>query len=115
MLDAGLQNDRESIYVAKAATDGALIVDNDSKHPIEQYIWPVSSVFLDFFNEKARDVWSAGLAALYDDLPFDGLWLQRNEVSGLCNGDVSDTGAQCSSMKPATQVAAETQSIVKFL
>lgn len=62
-------------------------------------MWPKSSVFLDFFNNKSRDIWSQGLSDLQDDLPFDGIWLDMNEVTGFCNGDITDTSKQCLTMQ----------------
>lgn len=58
-------------------------------------MWPVSTVFLDFFNEKASDIWRDGLQDLEKELPFDGLWFDMNEISAFCNGDVSDRSDMC--------------------
>lgn len=48
--------------------------------------------FISFLN-----LWTEGLAAgqsVYKDLPLDGIWLDMNEISGYCTGDVCiDPGA----------------------
>lgn len=63
--------------------------------PIEQKVWPESTVFLDWFNEHSATVWKTGLGDLYEKLKFDGLWLDMNEVTGFCNGDSSSEDEQC--------------------
>ena len=46
-----------------------------------------SSVFLDWFQGKAADVWAMGLSDLYNNLvPFDGLWLDMNTPLIYCEG-----------------------------
>ena len=78
-----------------ALTEKALIAQHGSNDPIEQFIYPEASVFLDLFNAKSKDIWAEGLGDLYQKLPFDGIQLDMNEVSGLCNGDTSDEGELC--------------------
>jgi maltase-glucoamylase len=45
------------------------------------------SVFLDFFNDKAIDIWKNGLKDLYSQVEFDGLWLDTNELKSQCEGE----------------------------
>ena len=73
----------------------ALLQQINDLGPIEQKVWPESTVFLDWFNENSADVWKAGLGDLYEKLKYDGLWLDMNEVTGFCNGDSTSTDDQC--------------------
>jgi alpha-glucosidase (family GH31 glycosyl hydrolase) len=57
---------------------------------LTQHVWANHTVFLDFFDEGAKDVWAAGINALYNLFPFDGLWLDMNEATGFCNGECPD-------------------------
>jgi len=50
-------------------------------------IWRKKSVFLDFMNDQAALIWMHGVNALFDEVEFDGLWLDMNEATGLCDGE----------------------------
>ena len=43
----------------------------------------------DFLHSGARDWWRRQLAALHDMAPWDGLWIDMNEASNFCTGEVS--------------------------
>lgn len=45
-----------------------------------------STRFLDWFHEKARTVWEEGLFDLWDNVPYDGLWLDMNAPTISCDG-----------------------------
>ena len=42
---------------------------------------------MDFFNPNASQVWGEGLAKVYDQAQFDGIWLDQNEPTGYCDGE----------------------------
>ena len=50
-------------------------------------MWANRTVFLDFMADAAKDVWAEGMNALYQQVPYDGLWLDMNEATGFCNGE----------------------------
>jgi alpha-glucosidase (family GH31 glycosyl hydrolase) len=54
------------------------------------HVFANKTVFLDFFSETAADIWNQGLKALHDQVPFDGLWLDVNEATTLCNGECTN-------------------------
>ena len=81
-------------------------------------------MFLDWFHPESKKIWADGLNDLYKEMPFDGIWLDMNEITGFCNGDLSDTSEQCVNMKTARAAELSGQSlplennveeIVKFL
>ncbi|XP_064607330.1 maltase-glucoamylase-like [Liolophura sinensis] len=48
------------------------------------YVWPKGkTVFPDFLNPKARDVWKQLIAEQHKILEFDGLWIDMNEPSNF--------------------------------
>jgi alpha-glucosidase (family GH31 glycosyl hydrolase) len=49
-----------------------------------------SYVYLDWFHQSSKDVWGSGLKDLYDQMAYDGIWLDMNEVTGFCNGKTTD-------------------------
>ena len=50
-------------------------------------VWPDHAVFIDWFHDDAYSVWSTGLTDLYASVPFDGLWLDKNEATTKCDGE----------------------------
>lgn len=47
----------------------------------------------DFFNNATVSWWTSLIQGLHNQLPFDGLWIDMNEASNFCTGDVcSDPG-----------------------
>lgn len=77
-------------------------------------MWPVSTVFPDFFNEKAKEIWRAGFNDLAKELPFDGIWLDMNEVATFCNGDISDKSDMCVSNIKRTKQLAKAKTLDDF-
>ena len=54
-------------------------------------VWPKKSVFMDWFGQPAKDLWSTGLEDLYQLVNYDGLWLDMSEATSFQNGE-TDTG-----------------------
>lgn len=50
-------------------------------------MWSKKSVFLDFMNEQAAAIWMHGINSLFDEVEYDGLWLDMNEATGFCDGE----------------------------
>ena len=51
---------------------------------ISQKVWPTHTVFIDWFNSNASNVWGAGLEDLYEQVNYDGIWIDMNEATGFC-------------------------------
>ena len=56
-------------------------------------VWPGAVHFPDFASTQAAAWWQQLLTALHASLPYDGLWLDMNEVSSYCTGDVCSGAA----------------------
>lgn len=92
-----LSNDGSNKYYSEAIQQNALIkstINTDTAgEALTSQVWPdvkgdgYQTVFLDLFGDNAQKIWGTGLADLYDIVNFDGLWLDRNEATGLCNGE----------------------------
>ena len=46
-------------------------------------VWPKIAVFVDWFNPKCINFWSAGLDDLYNEFKYDGIWIDMNEPWGF--------------------------------
>lgn len=49
-------------------------------------VWPGKTAFVDFFHPNSSQYWSDMLGILYQNIQFDGVWLDMNELSNFCNG-----------------------------
>ncbi|XP_022103478.1 lysosomal alpha-glucosidase-like isoform X2 [Acanthaster planci] len=64
------------------------IKDSNGK-PIVGRVWPGSTVFPDFFNNKTKSWWLDQIRDFHGKVPFDGLWIDMNEPSNFVNGSVN--------------------------
>lgn len=79
-----------------------------NKHSASWWTCPVLP--LGFSLRKFQRGWllregPAVVQSVYKDLPLDGIWLDMNEISGYCTGDVCiDPGAPSPPSQPAASV-----------
>jgi len=64
------------------------------KHPpfAEGNVWPGATVFPDFFNVDAVELWKSGLKELWELVPFDGMMLDMLDIESFCNGECPIAG-----------------------
>ncbi|CAL8465181.1 g4716 [Coccomyxa elongata] len=71
----------------------SVFIKDISGKPYVGQLWPGAVHFPDFWNDTTRRWWTNQLQAFHHELPFDGLWIDMNEASNFCTGDVCyDTG-----------------------
>ena len=58
-------------------------------------MWPEYGAFVDYLHPKASDFWDQGLQALYDQVPYDGLWLDMNEPANFCVDSEENRVGEC--------------------
>ena len=51
-------------------------------------LWPGATHWPDFMNPATWTWWMEQIQGVYKDLHFDGLWIDMNEPSNYCTGDV---------------------------
>lgn len=54
-------------------------------------VWPDNTVFIDWLHPDAAQLWQTGLYDLYQQVPYDGLWIDMNEATGFTNGEINVT------------------------
>lgn len=58
----------------------------DGEVPFVGEVWPGRCVFPDFMSFNISYWWANQLSDFHQTVPFDGLWLDMNEVSSFCTG-----------------------------
>jgi alpha-glucosidase (family GH31 glycosyl hydrolase) len=53
-------------------------------------VWPGAVHYPDFTHPRSQQWWQEHLSTWHEKLPFDGLWIDMNEVSNFCTGDVCE-------------------------
>ena len=51
-------------------------------------LWPGAVNFPDFFAQQTMEWWTSQIQGVYSQLPLDGLWIDLDEPSNFCTGDV---------------------------
>ena len=46
-------------------------------------VWPGYTAYIDFFSPNSTEFWGQGLQSLYEQVPYDGIWLDMNEPTNL--------------------------------
>ena len=81
-----------------AYSDGleeGIFIRRPSGEPTVGKVWPGLVSFIDFAHPQATDFWTRYFQDAYDhQMPFDGLWIDMNEIASFCDGHcVLDTDA----------------------
>jgi alpha-glucosidase (family GH31 glycosyl hydrolase) len=64
-----------------------LYIKNASGQNLVGMVWPGFTFFPDFTNPATPDYWYSQLAAFHAKIPFDGIWIDMNEVANFCDGN----------------------------
>jgi alpha-glucosidase (family GH31 glycosyl hydrolase) len=49
-------------------------------------VWPTITVFPDFASSNAIEWWTSEIQKFQDQVSFDGLWIDMNEIESFCDG-----------------------------
>lgn len=62
-------------------------VKNDKNENLLGRAWPGYVYFPDFFHPNSTEYWFRQLKKFHEAIGFDGIWLDMNEVTSLCDGE----------------------------
>ncbi|XP_050393603.1 lysosomal alpha-glucosidase [Patella vulgata] len=66
-----------------------VFIKNVSSLPLVGVVWPGPVVFTDFTHPKSQEYWTAIAADFHKSVPFDGMWIDMNEISNFVNGSMT--------------------------
>jgi alpha-glucosidase (family GH31 glycosyl hydrolase) len=85
IVDPGVKVEKGYDVYEKGLTEKVYITQPDGVTPTVNKVWPGLTVFPDFTSEKTYQYWEYFLKKFYEDVPYDGLWLDMNEIAGFCH------------------------------
>jgi alpha-glucosidase len=77
------QGNKDDIFIKSGLYKSAKYNNNLITH-----VWPKQAVFVDWFHEKSSIMWNQGLYDLYEQVPYDGIWIDMNEPTSFVNGEL---------------------------
>ena len=88
IVDIGFpQNEVDEFYNRGKEMD-AFIKSNYTNEDLISYVWPERAVFPDFFNVEAESLWSFAMEKYYQNVKYDGIWLDMNEPAMIYVDDI---------------------------
>jgi len=94
IIDAGIgtSNNPENIAYKKGLEKDLFLKNIEGKNLLAK-VWPGEAVFPEFFHPEAENYWMEMLGVFNNTIPFDGIWLDMNEVSNFCQGECGKTNS----------------------
>ncbi|XP_072111509.1 sucrase-isomaltase, intestinal [Mobula birostris] len=68
---------------------GVWINESDGKTPLRGEVWPGITVFPDYTNPQCIKWWISECDKFYQEIKYDGLWIDMNEVSSFKQGSIN--------------------------
>ncbi|XP_074171361.1 maltase-glucoamylase [Rhinolophus sinicus] len=74
----------------------------DGVTPLIGEVWPGKTVFPDYTNPRCAVWWAEEFKLFYNQVKFDGIWIDMNEVSNFVDGSVSGCSTSSLNYPPFT-------------
>ena len=88
IVDLGFpKNDIDEFYT-RGKEMNAFIKSNYTDEDLISYVWPERAVFPDFFTVEAESLWSYAMQKYYENVKYDGIWLDMNEPAMIYVDDI---------------------------
>ncbi|XP_069853023.1 uncharacterized protein [Dipodomys merriami] len=76
--------------------------DSDGVNPLIGEVWPGKTVFPDYSNPNCTAWWANEFALFHNQVEFDGIWIDMNEVSNFVDGSISGCATNTLNHPPFT-------------
>ena len=88
IVDIGFPQNEADEYYKRGKEMDAFIKSNYTEDDLISYVWPGKAVFPDFFNIEAESLWSYAMEKYYQNVKYDGIWLDMNEPAMIHCDDI---------------------------
>ncbi|KAL2369273.1 hypothetical protein BDBG_17409 [Blastomyces gilchristii SLH14081] len=75
-------------------------------------VWPGYTVFPGFSASGSREWWSTELKEFFNKVPYDGIWIDMNEVSSFCVGSCGSGNLTLNPVHPPFQLPGERGNVI---
>ncbi|KAK9841177.1 hypothetical protein WJX74_001449 [Apatococcus lobatus] len=89
IIDAGIKVDHGYPAYDDGIASNVFVKDATGAPYIGQ-VWPGATHWPDFGHKRTVSWWQRQIAAAHELSPFDGLWIDMDEVSNFCTGEVCE-------------------------
>ena len=86
ILDPGIKKDTSYTPYNDLINSGGYIKDEEGNAFVGQ-VWPGYTIFPDFLNPAGQSFWEQQISTVLGTVPYDGLWIDMNEISNFCSGE----------------------------
>ena len=83
LIDIGFPINNSDPYYKLGHKKNAFIMSNYTKNELISLVWPGKAVFPDFFIKESIEVWHYAMSLYYNDIKYDGIWIDMNEPAML--------------------------------
>ncbi|XP_047912381.2 maltase-glucoamylase-like [Anser cygnoides] len=81
-----LENDLPYLSYDRGESKKVWINESDGVTPLVGAVWPGRTVFPDFTSPTCTSWWVSECQEFYKEVPYDGLWIDMNEVANFVQG-----------------------------
>ncbi|KAF3902501.1 Alpha-glucosidase [Orbilia brochopaga] len=113
-----------AIYIPNTKTEKGKYLSYDRGHDLDVYmknpdgseyigaVWPGFTVFPDWSAPNVQKWWDNEYVQWYKEIPYDGIWLDMNEVSSFCVGSCGSGMVDLNPVHPPFRLPGERGSII---
>ena len=87
IIDPGIKIESGYAPYEDGLHQGLYITSNSTGKPLVGMVWPGFTFFPDFTIPATSEYWYHYLAQFHETIPFDGIWIDMNEVANFCDGN----------------------------
>uniref|UniRef100_A0A7I3ZZJ0 Maltase n=1 Tax=Physcomitrium patens TaxID=3218 RepID=A0A7I3ZZJ0_PHYPA len=86
LVDPGIGSAYNDYKTYSRGLEQDIFLKTENGEPYLGQVWPGPVVYPDFLNPNATLWWTNEVQLFHDQIPFDGMWIDMNEVSNFCTG-----------------------------